>query len=52
MLSGIAIGHFVNFGRHFGKSAPWRQIVQVYLPFNLSVGNISTSKWSYIKQIC
>ena len=51
MLSGIAIGHFVNFGGHFEKCAPWRHIVQVYLPFNLSVANISASKWSYIKQI-
>ena len=52
MLSGIAVGHFVKFGGHFEKSAPWRQIVQVYLAFNVSVGNISTSKWSYIKHIC
>ena len=34
MILGIAKGHFVKFGRHFEKSAPWRQTIQVYIPLN------------------
>ena len=37
----------------FGKKIVlWRQIVQVYVPFNKSLGSISISEWSYVKQMC
>ena len=50
MIFGI-IEHSVSFLQPIWKSALWRQTIQGYLPFNYSVGNINTGKWSYIKQV-